>query len=161
LTLTLVAALLLNAVNGDEPAPHWWLGTGVNGGARIQGGASAMLAPDLELGFAPSESFRLRISGGLTWENTWSTGTTGSWDLLAGADLLFHKWWGHVFAGLGAGALKTGSLWAPLGSARAGFDLTLALPLYVGAGLSYGLAFSDRLGFWHLVELGGRIGVAF
>jgi hypothetical protein len=159
--LLLTAALLLAAVDADRPPPHLWVGLDVSGGARVQGDASALFAGSLELGFAPSESLRFQVAAGGVWEGTAASGSRGGYRLLAGGEALVHQWWGHAFAGVMGGAFTTLATWAPMGQVRAGLDITLALPVYLGLQLSYGLAVPGSGALLHFAELGGRVGLAW
>jgi hypothetical protein len=159
--LALIAVLLLAAVDRDIPPPRLFVGLDVGGGARVQADASAVFSGALELGFAPASFLRLQLSGGGAWEGTSAAGSRGAYRLLGGADVLLQKWWGDLFVGLAGGALTNTATWLPLGEARFGLDITLALPIYLGLQLSYGLAVPGSGPLWHFAELGGRIGLAW
>ncbi|MBK7860189.1 MAG: hypothetical protein IPJ65_16555 [Archangiaceae bacterium] len=159
--MPLIALLIFAALDHDEPPPRLWVSLGVNGGARIRSDAVAIFAGGLEVAGAPLTPLRLRLTADGVWEGSGSTGSRGGYRFLGGADALFHQWWGQIFAGLAGGAFTDLRAVSPMGTVRAGFDITLALPIFVGFALGWGLAVPERGALLQFVELGGRIGLAW
>ena len=101
----------------------------------------------------PMRYLRLRAGG----RGAWSSGANGSVWLEGGLDGVVPTWWGEVYFGAAGGALYSAAKWLPVVSGRAGFDLLLARPLYVGLGVSYGFGVATT----HLIALNLRLGLAF